>query len=135
VGTPIRRRELLASAIPALGGIALATAFPLALHGCGVPAGEELDRRIVAALRSAVGGAEASGQLARAANMSEREALQLLRGDSSAYRLYALTSNRHLTRRFIDERRARDLRDGRSRYLDGWLLADVEVAVAVVLGF
>jgi len=135
LATRISRRELLASAVPALGGIALAAASPFALQGCSVPTGEALDRRIAAALRSAFGVAGAAGQLSRSADMSESEALQLLRGELSAYQLYAITSNGRLTRRFVGQRRARDLRGGRSRYVDGWLLADVEVAVAVVLGF
>jgi len=135
LGTRISRRELLASAVPALGGIGLAAAFPLVLPGCGLPTGEELDRRMAAALHAAFGDAGAAGRLSRSADMSESEALQLLCRDVPAYRLVAITSNRHFTRSFVGERRTRDLREGRSRYVDGWLLADVEVAVAVVLGF
>jgi hypothetical protein len=135
VGTRISRRELLASAAPALGCIGIATLAPAALLGCGVPTGRELDQRIVAALRSVVAGSAGSRALSRVVGMTEGEALQMLRGDLSDLRLYALTSNRYSMRRFIAERRSRDLREGRSRYVDGWLLADTEVAIAVVLGF
>jgi hypothetical protein len=135
VGTRISRRELLASAAPAIGCVGLAAVFPLALQGCGAPAGRDLDQRITGALRQVVAENIASGQLSRSLKMTKAEALQLLRGDLTALRLYALTSNRFCTRRFIADRRAQDLRAGRIRYVDGWLLAESEVAIAVVLGF
>ena len=135
VGTRISRRELLASAAPAIGCVGLAAVFPLALPGCGAPAAQDLDQRIAGALRQLVGENAASGQLSLSVDMTEAEALQLLRDDLTALRLYALTSNRLCTRRFIADRRDRDFRAGRVRFVDGWLMAESEVAIAVALGF
>ena len=122
------------AAPPAIVCAGTLLALPLGLSGCGVPSGPELDRRIVEALRSLAPGFGRLGRLAASAGMTEAQALAKLRADASELHLYALTFNRFLLRSFVAERVEGDLRDGHTRYVAGWLLAETEVAIAVLLG-
>jgi hypothetical protein len=135
VGELIGRRELLALAGGAMGAVGLTAMLPLALQGCSVPDEEQLNRRLIESLRALVGDRPGAGYVSRSVDMTQQEALRKLRADLSERRLVAATSNRFLLRRFVDGRREADFSDGRARYVEGWLLSDTEIAIAVLLGF
>ena len=129
----ITRRAFATAALPAVASISIAASLPLILAGCGLPPEAERSRRFVASLRSALAGAAPGGALAPPP-MDAVAALATLRGDLSPLRFYALSWNETLLRRFLAGRRERDLRAGRTRFVDGWLLAESEIAIAALLG-
>lgn len=131
VGTGISRRAFIA----AVGPIGLAAASPLSLGGCGVPDDAELNRRIVASLRGCIGDAHGAGTLSARSGLDAEAALALLRAGEPAGKLYALTWNHRLMRSYVGGRRERDFAAGRTRFVDGWLLSETELAAAVLVGF
>jgi hypothetical protein len=124
------RRSFLRTALSVLGSLAATAPF---LAGCGVPAEEALAGRFVAALRSALAGAVPAGAFA-SVGMGRDEALENLRGDLSPRRFQALAWNDALLRRYLAGRRRRDLESGRTRTVDGWIVAESELAIAALLG-
>ena len=131
MGTGISRREFIA----AVGPIGLAISSPFPLLGCGVPGEAELNRQIVASLRDCIGDARGAGTLSAHANLDADAALALLRADESAGKLYALTWNHRLMRSYVAGRREQDFAAGRTRFVDGWLVTETELATAVLVGY
>lgn len=125
------RRAFLHAALSLIGSLPLAAAATL-LSGCGAPSDPELGRRLVASLRSLLAGAAPGFELGGAAP-SRDAALATLCGDLSAFRLRALTWSDALLRRHVDDLRRADLADGRTRLVDGWILAESEIAIAALL--
>jgi hypothetical protein len=134
VATGIERREVLLTGAHLLATLGLASSLPLALQGCSLPDEEALNQRIIRSLRSLMGDRDASGKLATESGMDVEDALRTLRADTSRSRLFAFTSNDFLMRTFVEARRNQDLRQRRTRFVDGWLLTQTEIAIAVLLG-
>ena len=71
----------------------------------------------------------------RGASTAERAggtALRTLRADSSDSEWLGASEGGDALGVFVAERRSADLRAGRTRLVDGWWLAETEVAVAVL---
>ena len=132
--TIVTRRGFVAATLRSIGFFGLAVAVPLGSFGCAVPAEAELNRRLIASLRALVGDRAGEGSVSGSIEMEASDALALLRAGRSERRLVALTWNRRFMRAFVDDLREEDFRAGRTRYVDGWLMAETEVAIAVLLG-
>lgn len=128
----VTRRSFLLTALPVLGSLSLLGGLA-GLAGCAAPTEAELAGRLSASLRSLLAGAAPAGPFAAVA-MDRAQAVATLRGDLSPRSLQALTWSDALLRRYLAGRRRRDLRGGRTRFVDGWLVAESEVAVARLLG-
>jgi len=124
----IDRRAFLggAGALVGLGGIALLT-------GCGAPEDADVEIRLRAALREIAYDGEGAKLLAGAGGMSTEIAFRTLRRDVSARRLYATAASPLLLREFVESQCGDDLRAGRTRRVQGWWVAETEVAVAVLV--
>jgi hypothetical protein len=120
----VTRRE----ALHGIGAAALAVGLP-ALAGCSLGE-EEIDARLAAAMTRLSGGTLAPAALAAAAPLPRSEAVARLRGDTSPALLWAATSSGVALRAFLARGRAADLRDGRIRWVQGWLLTETEIAAA-----
>ena len=133
-GSRFTRRELLAAAGPTIGFLGLASGLSLALQGCGTSEETRPDLHLIQALRELVGNADRPGRLAGVANTTPEAALSTLRGDLARDALDAIAADATLLRTHVARLRDADLAAGRLRYADGWLLADTEIAIAVLLG-
>jgi hypothetical protein len=132
-GSGFTRRELLAVG-PTLGLLGLAGGLAAALQGCGISEEARPDPHLVQALRELVGDADRPGRLAGVANTTPQAALRTLRGDLTQDGLDVIAADSALLRAHVERLRDADLAAGRLRYADGWLLADTEIAIAVLLG-
>ena len=74
----------------------------------------------------------ASAAVAKAAPLSRAAALARLRGDAGPTLLWAVSSSRLTLRIFLARRREADLREGRLRWVHGWLLSETEIAAATL---
>ena len=133
-GSGFTRRELLAVAGPTIGLVGLAGGLSLALQGCGASEEARPDPQLIQALRALVGDADRPGRLAGVANTTPQAALRTLRGDLAQDGLDVIAADSALLRAHVERLRDADLAAGRLRYADGWLLADTEIAIAVLLG-
>ncbi len=133
-GSGFTRRELLAIAGPTIGFLGLAAGLATALQGCGASEEAPADPQLIQALRALVGDADSPGRLSGVANTTQKAALHRLRGDLAQDGLDAIASDGALLRAHLGRLRDADLAAGRLRYADGWLLADTEIAIAVLLG-
>jgi hypothetical protein len=116
---------------------AVRNACALGALGCWLPAcsptdPEVVDERLRAALRAHLGGSRGARLIAAASGMTPDTALATLRSDASNLRLQAVASSELLLREFIESRSSADRRAGRTRRLQGWWIAETEVAVAVL---
>ena len=114
--------------------LGLAGGLAPALQGCGASEEARPDPPLIQALRALVGDAGSPGRLAGVANTSPEAALRTLRGDLAQDALNAITVDGARLRAHVEQLREADLAAGRLRYADGWLLADTEIAIAVLLG-
>ena len=120
----VTRRE----ALQRLGAAALAAGVPV-LSACA-PSNAELDARLAEGVARLAGDGVAPSAIASAAPLPRAQALARLRGDASPRLLWAATASGFALRTFLARRREGDLREGRLRWVNGWLLTEVEIAAA-----
>lgn len=111
-----------------MGAAALAASLPQ-LAACGFSE-ESIDARLAEALSRLSGGSLAPSAVATAAPVPRAEALSRLRGDASPTLLWAATTNGAALRAFLAGGQREDLREGRVRWVHGWLLTETEIAAA-----
>ena len=92
----------------------------------------ELDRRLLGAARSHIGPSPGGARIARLSGWQAPRALTHLRNDLGAAEGLWVSSSAWLFRRFVAQRRERDLAAGRLQHIAGWLLTETEIAVAVI---
>jgi hypothetical protein len=120
----VTRRE----ALHGIGAAALGAGLP-ALTGCSL-ADEQIDARLAAAVTRLSGDTLAPTAVAAAAPLPRAEAIARLRGEASPALLWAATSSGVALRAFLARSRQADLREGRIRWVKGWLLTETEIAAA-----
>lgn len=123
----VTRRALLARAGNTLLAWGLVAALPGA--GCG---SDRSERRVVAHLRQRFGDAAGVESVATTVAWSREQALQVLRGELSDGQWAEVAGDPVALDALVAERRAGDLTGGRTRYVNGWLLAETEIAVSVL---
>ena len=99
------------------------------LSACA-PSNAELDARLAEGVARLAGDGVAPSAIASAAPLPRAQALARLRGDASPRLLWAATASGFALRTFLARRREGDLREGRLRWVNGWLLTEVEIAAA-----
>jgi hypothetical protein len=120
----ITRRE----ALHRIGAAALVAGAP-ALAACAL-SDDEVESRLAAALAQLSGSSPAPSAIAASAPLSRPEAARRLRGDTGARWLWAATSSGVALRAFLASRRQEDMSAGHVRWVNGWLLAESEIAAA-----
>jgi hypothetical protein len=125
----VGRRRFVARTLA--GALALSTVGALA--ACR-PAGRD-DRRVIEALRVLLGGAGTVPQLSPEASSiaTSRVALDTLWAGASPPEIEALLESPGALRAFLQERRLADFGAERVATLDGWILAESELALVVLL--
>ncbi len=120
----VTRRE----ALHRIGAAALAMGLP-ALGACAL-SDAEVESRLAAGLSRLSANRLAPAAVSAAAPLSRADAVARLRGDASPTLLWAATSSGFALRAFLARRRKADLREGRLRWVHGWLLTETEIAAA-----
>lgn len=128
------RRGLLIVAGRMIGLLGLSGWLSLALQACGASEEARPNPQLIQALRLLIGDPDNPGRLVGFTQMTPRVALRTLRGDLAPERLNAIAIEGALLAAHVERLRAADLAAGRLRYAEGWLLADTEIAIAVLLG-
>ena len=121
------RRE----ALQRLGVTLLCVGLPPLGAGCAL-SDAEFEERLTAGLVELSGTRVAPAAIASAAPTSKAQALAKLRGEASLTVLRAATSSGVALRAWLARSRDADLREGRVRWVNGWLLTETEIAAAAL---
>jgi hypothetical protein len=114
-----------------LGAAALAASLPSLGAACSLSEAE-LEDRLVRGVAELSGTPTAPEAVAAAVTLPRDEALAKLRGDAADATLWAATSSGVALRAWLARCRTADLREGRVRWVRGWLLTDTEIAAAAL---
>jgi hypothetical protein len=130
----VTRRTFVTLLAFVFGGIGLVALLPLRILDRLPGYGAWLERRVSRALRALVAGQGAAAPPASVLGWSRDGALERLVEGRSPLQIARAFADEESMRAFLAERRDEDFRTGRVEFLEGWLLSESEISVAVLLG-